>query len=228
MYCFRNNQGFSAMRVRTDAKRQEIVEVAAQLFLELGYQRTSMSLVSQRLGGSKATLYGYFRSKEDLLLAVLEEEVARATEEVYAAEGTDDMREYLRRIGLRYLNERLRSRHAGLFRIVASLPEESVIGPTFQVQAIVPAMRRLADLIGKLIDDGALRSGDPWTMAMHFRGMLDQDFVERSLLSPRDEITKGDIEQSAWEAADAFMRAYGPSDNLKSECGTDRRSPSAR
>lgn len=196
------------MRVRTDAKRQEIVEVAAQLFVELGYQGTSMSLVSQRLGGSKATLYGYFKSKEDLLLAVLEDEVARASEEVYAAEETGDLREYLRRIGLRYLNERLRTRHARLFRIVASLPEESTIGPTFQDQAIVPAMRRLADLISNLIVDGALRPGDPWTMAMHFRGMLDQDFVERSLLAPREEIPKAAIEQSAWEAADAFMRAY--------------------
>lgn len=69
-------------------------------------------------------------------------------------------------------------------------------------------MQRLADIIGKLIKDGALRSGDPWTMTMHFRGMLDQDFVERSLLSPRETISKALIEQSAWEAADAFMRAY--------------------
>jgi hypothetical protein len=52
---------------------------------------------------------------------------------------------------------------------------------------------------------------------MHFRGMLDQDFVERSLLAPRDEITKGAIEQSAWEAADAFVRAYGLSAVLGAE-----------
>ncbi len=197
------------MRVRTDAKRQEIVDVAAELFLERGYQGTSMSLVSQRLGGSKATLYGYFKSKEDLLLAVLEEEVARTAEEVYSEMPGADIREFLRRTGLRYLRERLGARHARLFRIVASLPEESSVGRNFHQRAIVPSTQRLGELVAELIEQGVLRSGNPWTMAIHFKGMLDQDFVERSLLSPRDVIARGEIEQSAWEAADAFMRAYG-------------------
>ncbi len=199
------------MRVRTDAKRQEIVDVAAELFLERGYQGTSMSLVSERLGGSKATLYGYFKSKEDLLLAVLDEEVARTTDEVYSEEPGADFREFLRRTGLRYLKERLGPRHPRLFRIVASLPEESNIGRKFHQGTIVPSTQRLADLIAKLIEDGVLRSGNPWTMAIHFKGMLDQDLVERSLLSPRDKITRGEIEQAAWEAADTFMHAYGKS-----------------
>jgi AcrR family transcriptional regulator len=196
------------MRVRTDAKRQEIVEAAASLFLERGYQGTSMSLVSQRLGGSKTTLYGYFKSKEELLLAVLEDDIARSTEQVYAAEETDDLREYLRRLGLRYLKARLRQRQVRLFRIVASLPDESTIGSTYHKQSIQPAMQRFSALIGKLIEEGALVPGDPWTMAMHMRGMLDQDFVERSLLTPRTEIPTDIIERAAWEAADAFMRAY--------------------
>jgi AcrR family transcriptional regulator len=44
------------MRVRTEEKRQEIVEIAARLFEELGYERTSMSAIAARVGGSKATL----------------------------------------------------------------------------------------------------------------------------------------------------------------------------
>ena len=59
------------MRVRTDEKRREIVDVASELFEEHGFERTSMSMISERLGGSKATLYGYFKSKEQLLAAVL-------------------------------------------------------------------------------------------------------------------------------------------------------------
>ena len=196
------------MRVRTDAKRQEIVEVATELFLEQGYQRTSMSLVSQRLGGSKATLYGYFKSKEELLLAVLEEQVARTAEEVFAEKPGEDLREYLRRLGLRYLKERLGHRHPRLFRIVASLPEESPIGGAFHREAIVPATKHLAEIISELIENGSLRRDDPWTMAIHFKGLLDQDFVERTILSPRDEIPRADMEKAAWEATDAFIRAY--------------------
>jgi len=196
------------MRVRTDAKRQEIVEVAAQLFLERGYQGTSMSLVSQQLGGSKATLYGYFKSKEDLLLAVMEEEVARTAKEALADDQEEDLRESLRQLGLRYLKARLRLRHVRLFRIMASLPEESTIGGIFHEQAIVPANRLTTDRLAKLIDEGVLRKVDPATMMLHLKGMLDLDLVERSILSPGDEITREEIEKSATDAVDAFMRAY--------------------
>ena len=63
------------MRVRTEEKREEIIRIAAELFQENGFERTSMSTISERLGGSKATLYGYFKSKEDLLLAVVHHDV---------------------------------------------------------------------------------------------------------------------------------------------------------
>ena len=52
-------------RVRTEEKRREIVAIASELFQEHGYDRTSMSMISERLGGSKATLYGYYKSKDD-------------------------------------------------------------------------------------------------------------------------------------------------------------------
>ena len=196
------------MRLRSKAKRQEIVDLAALLFLEHGYQGTSMSLVSQRLGGSKTTLYSYFRSKEELLLAVLEEEVVRGPEKVCSEDPGDDTREFLRRTGLHYLQDRLGSRNSRLFRIVASLPEDSHVGHRFHQSSIVPTTRLLADLMATFIDKGVLCAADPWTMATHFKGMLEQDFVERSLLSPRDEISRREIEQSAFEAADTFMRAY--------------------
>ena len=63
-------------RVRTEEKRDEIVRIAAELFEKHGYDRCSMAALSERLGGSKATLYGYFPSKEDLLRAVIQCEVA--------------------------------------------------------------------------------------------------------------------------------------------------------
>ena len=63
------------MRVRTEVKRQEIIRIAGELFEERGYDRTSMSAIAARVGGSKATLYGYFKSKEELLLAVLDYDV---------------------------------------------------------------------------------------------------------------------------------------------------------
>ncbi len=54
-------------------RRAAIVAAARQSFLENGYAATSMSGLLATLGGSKATLWSYFRSKEELFAAVIEE-----------------------------------------------------------------------------------------------------------------------------------------------------------
>ena len=59
------------MRVKTDAKRQTILEAAAEVFRVQGFAGASMTAVAERAGGSKATLYRYFDSKEDVFIAVM-------------------------------------------------------------------------------------------------------------------------------------------------------------
>jgi AcrR family transcriptional regulator len=48
----------------------QILGVAADLFGERGYRATTLDDLARRAGMSKATLYGYFRSKEELLAAI--------------------------------------------------------------------------------------------------------------------------------------------------------------
>lgn len=59
------------MRTLTNERRQAIIDTAADLFQEMGYERTSMNEVAKRVGGSKATLYNYFASKEALFEIVV-------------------------------------------------------------------------------------------------------------------------------------------------------------
>ncbi|WP_414058446.1 TetR/AcrR family transcriptional regulator [Rouxiella chamberiensis] len=59
------------MRTLTEARRQAIIDTATELFQEMGYERTSMNEVARRMGGSKATLYNYFASKEALFEKVV-------------------------------------------------------------------------------------------------------------------------------------------------------------
>jgi AcrR family transcriptional regulator len=44
--------------------------VAADLFRERGYRAATLDEIAQRVGVSKPTVYGYFRSKEELLAAI--------------------------------------------------------------------------------------------------------------------------------------------------------------
>ncbi len=51
-----------------ELKREVVLKTAAHLFLEWGYQKTSMSLLSTRLKITKPALYYYFHNKEELLV----------------------------------------------------------------------------------------------------------------------------------------------------------------
>jgi len=55
-----------------EATRARILEVARELFATQGFAATSTRELSERLGFTKAALYYYFRTKDDLLTALLE------------------------------------------------------------------------------------------------------------------------------------------------------------
>ncbi|MEM7152429.1 MAG: TetR family transcriptional regulator [Myxococcota bacterium] len=58
------------------ARRRAILAVAARLLARQPYQRITMAEVARRCNLAKGTLYLYFRSKEELFLAALEDELA--------------------------------------------------------------------------------------------------------------------------------------------------------
>lgn len=55
--------------------RDLIAEIADRLFRRLGYQQTTMSRIATEGGYSKATLYQYFSSKDEILLLLLLEKM---------------------------------------------------------------------------------------------------------------------------------------------------------
>ena len=51
-----------------EAKRQAVLQAAAQLFNERGFSATSLDDIAARLGVSKPTLYYYVKNKDEILL----------------------------------------------------------------------------------------------------------------------------------------------------------------
>ena len=56
------------------ARRDLILEMAGKLFNKLGYENTSIRKIAEAAGGGKASLYYYFKSKEEIFLTILEKE----------------------------------------------------------------------------------------------------------------------------------------------------------
>ena len=58
-------------------KQDELESTAARLFLSLGYDGTSMSRIARELGVAPNTLYWYYASKDELLVAVLNRQMSQ-------------------------------------------------------------------------------------------------------------------------------------------------------
>ncbi|MBC9032477.1 TetR/AcrR family transcriptional regulator [Sphingomonas sp. JC676] len=187
------------------------MRTAALAFQELGYERTSMLTIAERLRGSKQTLYNYFPSKEDLLRAVLDfdvGEVADQAMEVFLAER--NLRKGLARLGQIYLERQLAPLAIANIRTVSTQPAESKIGEEFYRNVLCVAWKRVADAFEALMDEGKLRPADPWLAAMHFKGLVLQDLLERQLLGAAAAVEPEEIGTAAQHAADAFLIIYGP------------------
>ncbi len=59
--------------VRTQEKRQIILDAALKTFVRRGYPETTVSEIASIAGVAEGTLYNYFRNKEDILLALFDE-----------------------------------------------------------------------------------------------------------------------------------------------------------
>src|SRR4249919_1021593 len=155
------------VRTKSDEKRREIIRVAAETFEELGYERTSMLTIAERMRGSKQTLYNYFASKEELLRAVLDFDVGEVAHQ--ALEGLvaeKNLRKGLARLGEVYLARQLAPLAISNMRIVATQPAESGIGEDFYENILCVAWKRVADAFKGLMNYGKLRRADPWLAAM--------------------------------------------------------------
>jgi len=199
-------------RVRTEEKRAEIVRIASEVFEEVGFERASMATISERLGGSKATLYGYFPSKDDLLKAVISHQVVTHADRMireFPAD-PDDLRSSLVKLCSAYLDKRTSALPITNIRMVANQPPGSTMGKEFYENTIRPAFDRLSKCFEQLMDEGKLKRADPRLVIMHWKGLCDWDFFERRLLGVIKGPDPKEIKQASIAAADAFLKLYGP------------------
>lgn len=69
-----------------DDKRRAILDASARLFAENGYDRTTMSLVAEACGVSKALLYHYYAGKDELINDIITTHLERLTAAVRRAD----------------------------------------------------------------------------------------------------------------------------------------------
>lgn len=83
---------------QAEKTRQAVVETARTLFVERGFDATSLQLIADTMGVTKANVYYYFRTKADILQAVLAPSVVALETLLDEAAALDDFDDRLDRL----------------------------------------------------------------------------------------------------------------------------------
>jgi AcrR family transcriptional regulator len=207
---------------KTDQKRQHILDTAHQLFQSKGFANTSMSEITARAGGSKATVYNYFPSKEELFVECMTHVNDQYFEGIFG--GLQNIKDELPaallekgKEALRYLcsPDMLASK-----RLLIAEAERSGIGKLFY-KKMDGYMGELAAILRGAMDEGQLRQADPLLAARQFRALLEADIVERCLMgaqkAPPSAIA---ISRAAEDAVATLLTAYAPSSDANASTQT--------
>jgi len=204
--------GTPQLLARRDERRETILEIAREAFIADGYAATSMSGIAARLGGSKGTLYNYFKSKEDLFAAVMEQQCAALSQALFeGCEAGDDLRQQLVRFARGFLEALLDENRMGIHRLVVAeagrFPE---LGRAFYAAGPQRIGARIAAYLAGLMDQGLLRRADPDLASRHLKDLALSGLYNQRLWNVVPHPTAAAIDRQIEEAVETFLRAYRP------------------
>jgi len=199
------------VRVKTEAKRDAIIKAASEVFLESGFEGASMAEIAARVGGSKATLYGYFSSKEELFLEVTNSEAKQQFDPllVALAEDTDNIRQALQRFGERTLAVLCSEKSIQARRAIIAEAGRSDIGKRFFEMGPKVGLTEISRFMEKQMSRGVLRQRDPMVAACQLFALLDAETVIARLYGVEPQLSRAQIRRAVNSAVETFIGGYG-------------------
>ena len=170
---------------RYESQREEILDAAASVFAQQGYDAATMDAVAQRVGLTKAALYYYVPGKAELLAAVCSRAADVASVELLAPDG--DYAAWIERFVAGHLQ--ILEQHLEALTVMFALRSRG--DGRGRLPALAAYTDRLEAAIRAGVDAGAFRNVDPRLTALAILGMLN--WAHRWLHAERrpvDEISR--------------------------------------
>lgn len=168
---------------RLDRRRDAILSAARRLFIDKGYENTTLADIVSSAGGSLATVYKLFGNKDRLLEAVVLDNAASGEAIVHAAQGAGlapgpTLHRIARDLNLLFLDP-------DVVAIVRTVIERSVSNPQFARQFFERTAYRTRDAIEALFAkwqaDGIAMNGAPAFLAEMFMGLFVSDLQTQAI-----------------------------------------------
>ncbi|MFI2230433.1 TetR/AcrR family transcriptional regulator [Nocardia testacea] len=188
-------------------KRAQIVTAATALFLELGYDRTSLARIAESSGVSRATLFKQFPSKAALFDAIVAESWSTGDEEDPPPAG--NIVEGLGIIGRRYAELLGRPQMTDLFRIViAELPRFPELADAQFSHGKMPYFESVRSYLLAEHEAGTVRVEDVDLATTQFLGMISNYIFWPTLLVPGWEVSAERVAQVVDESVRTIAARY--------------------
>ncbi|APP81356.1 TetR/AcrR family transcriptional regulator [Xanthomonas hortorum] len=199
------------MRVRTEEKRDAIVQAASEVFLELGFEGASMSQIAARVGGSKRTLYGYFPSKEELFIAFAQDTSDSYIDPMLDAltRSSGPVSQTLQRFGEDLLGFLCAPSSITIWQTIIGVSGRSDVGALFFNAGPEEGMQRMAEYLQQQMDLGLMRRGDATLAAKQLGALLEAQTLMPCLFGALKDPSPEYLRDATQRAVELFLAGYG-------------------
>jgi TetR/AcrR family transcriptional regulator, mexJK operon transcriptional repressor len=194
-----------------DERLEELLTIAAEVFLTEGFNAASVNTIARRANASKATFYSRYPTKEDLFLAVIEHRMERFSQAVTPALNSDaPPASALFEFGLKLVSAVLTQEQVVFVRMIGMEAERFPklaqrffeLGPERGQKILAAYMRKSSEL-------GYLRQESPERMAEHFMSLITGGEVRWFILGLRSKPSAKRLRDHIGAGVKTFLAAYG-------------------
>jgi TetR/AcrR family transcriptional regulator, mexJK operon transcriptional repressor len=206
-------ESIAAVTVPTE-KAESILAAARRVFLAGGFGAASMDAIAREAGASKATLYAYFSSKEELFGAVVAREGERYFQGFSARElDPRDIEASLTEIAHRFLALVLSPDAIAVNRItIAEAVRFPQLGEIFWRAGPERTRAQIEGFLRRAIEARTLEIADARRAAEQFIALLRGDIHLRQLLRLDKPMSLTELNAAANSAVATFLRAFRAKD----------------
>jgi TetR/AcrR family transcriptional repressor of mexJK operon len=198
-------------QLKLSDRGQKILISAQKLFLQYGYEKTSLELIINESGGSRRSIYNEFGNKQGLLMAVMKQQVAIQIDIIASINYELAPKEALKEVCIRFIQGMLSETLISLFRLVVHVtPKLPEVGELIYHRGPLMGVTPLTDYLSALNNKGVLAIDDCSYAAQMLIEMVKGRLHLKAILLVNKKISDEEIVQHIEKSVDLFLKAYHP------------------
>jgi AcrR family transcriptional regulator len=196
----------------TVAKRELILAAASRVFIEHGFEGTTMELVSKAAGVARRTLYNQFPDGKESLFGAVAERMWQAFPVMDIA--TDETALADPEVGLRRIGHGVAAFWAPplavafLRMVIAEGPRFPDLTRRFFEVGKTPAVSAVRNYIAELGNRGTLAITDAHLASNQFLGMIDESVLWVRVMGDERQLTRAQTDDVVHQAVAIFLGHY--------------------